>query len=96
MKPKKEQIKIIINQMDFKKIHSVMKFIGWTWKCDTEGKRVPTINELKIVATHCMKQAFFSENKIYNSGGFECEIINNTIELRFILERANPLSKLFE
>jgi hypothetical protein len=89
-----EQIKIILNQMDFKKIHGVMDFLGWTWKCDAEGKRTPTVQELKHFAVHCMKRAWLSEDKFYNSGGFECEIIDNTIELKFIIERVNPLSNL--
>ena len=95
MKSTQEQINIIIQQMDFNKINGVMNFLGWTWKCDAEGRRVPTAKELKIAAVHCMRQAWLSEDKIYNSGGFECEIINNTIELKFVIERANPLSEIF-
>jgi len=95
MKSRKEQITIIIKQMDFNKIQSVMEFLGWTWKCDVEGRRTPTPQELKIAAVHCINQAWKSEDKIYNSGGFECEIINDTIELRFVIERANPLSEMF-
>jgi hypothetical protein len=95
MKSREKQIEIIIKQMDFKKIHDVMNFLGWTWKCDADGKRVPTTQELKIGAVHCINQAWMSEDKIYNSGGFECEVINDTIELRFVIERANPLSEMF-
>jgi len=95
MKSREEQIKFIIEQMDFDKINKVMDFLGWTWRCDAEGRRTPTAKELKIAAVHCINQAWDSEDKIYNSGGFECEVINGIIELKFVIERVNPLSEIF-
>jgi hypothetical protein len=96
MTPRQEQIKTILEDMDFSKIQSVMEHLGWTWEDSESGeKRVPNVEELSVAAEHCINKAWESENKMFNSGGFECEIIEGAIELRFVVEKANPLLRIF-
>lgn len=96
MTAKQEQIENILKDINLKKIQSVMEHLEWTWMdSDTGEKRVPNVNELAVAAEHCMLKAINSEHGIFNSGGFECEIINGAIELRFVIEKVNPLSRIF-
>jgi len=93
---KEEQIEIILNDVDLKKIHKVMKALNWTWKdSNTDEKRIPNIEELKVAAEFCMNKAWESEDKIFQMGGFEAEVIKGAIGLKFIVEDCNPLAKLF-
>lgn len=96
MTAKQEQIDAILVDMDFKKIQSVMEHLKWTWKDSDSGEKIiPNTKDLAVTAEYCMRKAIQSEHKIFNSGGFECEIINGAIELRFVIEKVNPLSGIF-
>ena len=95
MTPRQEQIENILSDMDFKKIQSVMKHLNWKWEDSESGKkRVPNESELAIAAEHCINKAYEHKDEFFTSGGFECEIINGAIELRFVIERVNPLSRI--
>lgn len=90
-----EQIKINLDGLDLEKIHRVMKFLGWTWEdSESKEKSVPTIDELRNMAEFCMDKAWKSDDKLCNLGGFEAEVIEGLISIKFILERSNPLAKL--
>lgn len=93
---KQEQIKHIMNDFDFAKVHSVMKFLDWKWSYDTGEKKTPNIDDLKSIAEHCLTQVSNSEDEsaVCSAGGFEAEQIQGTLELRFILDKVNPLSTL--
>lgn len=92
----KEQIKIILTDFDFKKIHSVMTFLNMKWDYKNEDSKVPSITDLKSLSEYCLNQVANSDDKsaIFSAGGFEAEKIENTLELRFVLDRVNPLSYL--
>lgn len=93
--PKEEQIKINLQELDLNLIHETMKFLNWTWKNSNTGeKRVPNVQEISIVARDCMESAWKSANKISKIGGFEAEVIEGILEIKFILTQANPLSSL--
>lgn len=90
-----KQIKIVLNDTDFGLIHKAMKSLGWTWKdSETGERRTPNVGELKIVAIDCIKKALKSKSNYAQIGGFECDVNQGIIELKFVLTRANPLSKL--
>lgn len=93
---KQEQIKHIMSDFNFEKIHSVMKFLDWKWSYENGDKKIPTIDDLKSVAEHCLSQVSDSEDEssLFSAGGFEAEKIQNTLELRFILDKVNPLEKI--
>jgi hypothetical protein len=93
---KQEQIKHIMSDFDFNKIHSVMKFLDWKWSYENGDKKTPNVDDLKSIAEHCLNQVSDSEDEISvcSAGGFEAEKIENTLELRFILDKVNPLEKL--
>lgn len=96
MTTKQEQIQIILKDMDFEKIHNVMNFLDWTWTNSESGEKIiPDVNELSANAELCMNKAIESDFDYFNSGGFECEIIEGAIELKFVIEKINPLSRLF-
>lgn len=92
----KEQIRIILSECDFKTIHSVMTFLSWKWSYNGEEKKIPSVADLRSVSEYCLNQVANSDDKsaIYSAGGFEAEKIENTLELRFVLDRVNPLSHL--
>lgn len=92
----KEQISFIMSQFDFEKIHSVMKFLKWKWKFSNNEFRVPNIEELKIAAINCLNKVATSHDEVdhFSIGGFEADKINNVLELRFILDKSNPLSQM--
>jgi len=93
----KEQIKLIMNDFDFKKIHSTMKFLNWKWSYENGEKKVPTVSDLISVAEFCLNKVANStdDSTTFNVGGFEADKKDNMLELRFILEKVNPLSSLF-
>lgn len=94
-KSKEEQIKINLEDINLDLIQETMKFLDWTWKDSSSGeKRVPNNQELAIVARDCMESAWKSEDGISSIGAFEAEVIEGVIELRFVLTKSNPLSKL--
>ena len=92
----KVQIKHILADFNFKQIQSVMTFLGWKWNFDNKETRVPDVQELVSVATHCLNEVSSSSDSsaLCAMGGFEAEKIEGTLELRFILERVNPLSSI--
>lgn len=93
MTKKEEQIEGNLELLDVNLIHKAMTALSWTWMKEGEAK-VPTPEEITKKAIFCMNQAWYSENKIFSEGGFESEVIHGLIEIRFILARANPLSRL--
>lgn len=92
----KEQIKHIMADCDFKRIHSVMSFLGWKWAYSNGEKKVPPVADLMSIAEDCLNKVATSEENsaTCSVGGFEAEKIEGTLELRFILDRVNPLSHL--
>jgi len=94
-KSKEEQIKINLEDINLALIQKTMDFLGWTWKdSETGHRRVPNKQELAAVARDCMEKAWKSEDGISCVGGFEAEVIEGAIEIRFVLAKSNPLSNL--
>ena len=95
MTAKEEQIKLSLESLDVKTIHKVLSQNNIKWKDSDSGeKRIPTIAEIKTVAEHCMREAFKSENKSFSMGGFEADVTNGIVEIKFVLTKSNPLSNL--
>jgi hypothetical protein len=96
MTPKKEQIQLNLEDLNLETIHKVIKYLNVKWKdSETGEKRVPTVEEISAVAQHCMEEAFKSEEKTFSMGGFEADVIDGVVEIKFVLTKASPLSKLF-
>ncbi len=96
MTPKKEQIKYNLEDLNIEIISKVLNHLNIKWKdSDTGEKRIPTVDEISAVAEHCMLEAFKSEDKTFAMGGFEAEVVNGIVGIKFVLTQANPLSKLF-
>lgn len=96
MKERDEQIKVILEDFDFKKVHSTMTFLNWEWKFEN-GRRVPSYQELEHNAKMQLRKAWESKEnyECVSLGGFEAVKMDGVLELRFVLEISNPLSKLF-
>lgn len=94
-KSREEQIQMNLKELNLNLIQKTMEFLNWTWKDSETGRRkVPSTKDLSVVAIECMKSAWNSDDKFFSRGGFEAEVIGGTLEIRFILTKANPLSKL--
>ena len=91
-----EQKGIILNDFDFKKVQRVMKALKWQWVGKDGVKYTPTEDDLSIVAGFCLNQVIKSkgDEDMCCIGGFEALKINGVLELRFVVEKANPLSKI--
>lgn len=90
---RQEQIEENLNSLDFDMIRKVMEFLDWRWiDTKTNLRRIPEKEELRKMANICMNRAL-DANGVYSSGGFEAEAIDGIVEIRFILDRANILSK---
>lgn len=96
MKPKNEQIKMCLEDLDLKLIYETIKSNGWTL-LDTESKerKVPTLLEVQKAAEKCMREAFKSDNKIARHDRFEAEVNRGVLSIKFVLTQASPLISLF-
>lgn len=56
------QIKYIIEEIDFEKIHKTMVFLKWTWF--TAGSITPNIDELRTYSIKLLKNVWDSEEGI--------------------------------
>lgn len=92
---KEEQIKLNLEILDVNFIHKVLSQNDIKWTNPENGdKRIPTIQEIETVAEHCMREACKSDKKYHTIGGFEAEVIDGLVEIKFVLTKANLLSKL--
>ena len=91
-----EQKEIILSDFDFKKVQRVMKALKWQWVGKDGVKYTPNEDDLSIVAGFCLSQVIKSrsDEDMCCIGGFEALRVNNVLELRFVVEKANPLSKI--
>lgn len=81
---------------NFKDVHTTMTALNWTWKYENGEIKVPPIEDLKSMAEFCLNRVADSEDETASSafGGFEADKVEETLELRFIVDRANPLSPM--
>jgi hypothetical protein len=92
---KNEQIRLALESLDVNTIQSVLTFLDVKWRVVDSGEnRVPTSDEIKIVAEHCMLKAFESDDYLFKMGGFEAEVVEGIVGIKYILTQSNPLSKL--
>lgn len=92
---KNEQIRLALETLDVNTIQSVLNYLGVKWRVVDSGEnRVPTADEIKIVAEHCMLKAFESNDRIFRMGGFEAEVVEGIVGIKYILTQSNPLSTL--
>ena len=91
----KEQIDLILEGFDFKKVHIGMTAVDWKWKFEN-GIRVPTYQELQHNAKIQLEKVAASEDDtaIFSLGGFEASKQDNVLQLRFIFALSNPLGLL--
>lgn len=92
----KEQIDMILEDFNFKTVHSTLTALGIKWAQGDKTPKVPTEDEIKNLAEFLLQKAAMSkkENDYYEICGLEAEKIKNILELRFVLERASPLKPL--
>ena len=91
----KEQIKIILEDFDFKKVHKAMIAVDWKWKFQN-GRRIPSYQELEHNAKITLEKVASSKEEVvvFKLGGFCASKENNILQLQFILEESNSLSYL--
>lgn len=95
MTNKNEQIRLTLEALDVDSIQSVLAHLDIKWVDVKTGKsRVPTSEEILIIAEHCMIKAFQSETKMFKIGGFEAEVVEGVVGIKYIIAQSSPLSKL--
>jgi len=95
MKRVEEQINYNIQNLDVDLIHRVIKFLNIKWTDSKSGAdKIPSKDDIISVASYCMRKAFQSEDKFFSIGGFESEVIQGVVEIKFILTKSNSLLKL--
>jgi hypothetical protein len=88
-KKNNRQIEEILNEFNFKRVHSVMKRLNWKWLLPTGEHRVPTPEELRVEAEKRLKRVASGKTTASGSGGLMAErLMDGVLELRFELEVA--------
>lgn len=91
-----EQAVLIMEEFDFKQVHEVMKHQNIKYQIGTGKSVVLTEEQLRSVAAECLNKVIKSKELNASSEicGFEAEKIEDLLELRFVLQRVNPLKSL--
>jgi hypothetical protein len=95
----KEQKEIILKDFDFCKVEKVMTALDWKWVdggAHNDLEYQPKIVDLKRVAELCIDSVIANDEDedVYSLGGFEAIKLNGMLELRFVIDKANPLESL--
>jgi hypothetical protein len=95
----KEQKEIILKDFDFCKVEKVMTALDWKWVMGGIPGNIeyrPNISQLKNVANTCLDLVIESDQNedTCSMGGFEAIKLNGMLELRFVIDKANPLESL--
>lgn len=92
-----EQIKLIIEECDFKMIHKLMKVMNITWKFHNKPESVPTVEDIIAKAQILLEDVKNSsdEEDVISFSGLEAHKLNGVLELRFVPVRSNPLGNFF-
>jgi len=88
-----EQIEFVLEGFNFKKMQIVLEALFLS-----EGKTrmdVPSLKELREIGKTCLEKAD-EKNGIFEYGMFEAIKEGEIFELRFVVEKSNPLSHLFD
>jgi hypothetical protein len=73
----KKQIDEIMEEFDFKKVHSVMKYVDWRWVKDGDDDfemEIPNIERMKETARRLLEESAEKDREEYASiatGGFK-------------------------
>lgn len=90
----RKDVKKIIEEFDFGKVHDVMTHLNWIWY--NEG--VPNIAKLIILASELLEKVYFEaeknrEDSFRSTGGFEAEAFydghNIKLQLKFVITEFN-------
>lgn len=92
----KEQIKIVLEDFDFHKVHKAMTHLGIKWRFEN-GIRVPTYQELEHNSKLYLEKVASSKEEVatFKLGGLCASKEGGVLQLQFILEESNPLGSLF-
>ena len=87
MKSKDDQIKEIIANFDWVKVHKVFISLKWEY-AKTLGREagIPTIGDLINTATYCLQAVANGEGTGCGTGGFRATIDNGSLGLEFVVE----------
>lgn len=81
----KQQIKNILEEFDFKRVHDSMVALDWHYTDYHENKSyIPDIQELKNTAQFCLERAV--KYRLSETGGFLAVHSGGVLNLYFVLE----------
>jgi len=87
MKSKDEQIKEIIANFDWVKVHKVFVTLKWEYaKTSMHEEGIPTIGTLINTAADCLQAVANGEGTGCGTGGFRATIDNCSLGLEFVVE----------
>ena len=70
MDARESQIRELVEQFNFERVHIVMTALDWEWRSlPNEPGGVPTVSRLKAMARHLLREAI--NHKVVESGGFK-------------------------
>lgn len=92
----KEQIEILLEDFNFENVQTILTVLKRPWKQGSDIPKIPSIEEIKNMAEHCLLQVANSSDPsaYYEIYGLEAEKIEGAFELRFVPERVNTLKPL--
>lgn len=84
----RDDLKQIMENFDFNKVHSVMKLLDWKWYSEHANGMVPTIDEMKECVCDLFESGMKQQSEDFeiSTGGFTLSLYNNCLSLEFILE----------
>ena len=89
----RKEVKEIIEEFDFGKVHNVMVHLNWKW-----WDEVPTIGKIIVRASEMLEEVYYKaettkKDSFIGTGGFEAEAHyeggNINLQLKFVLAGLN-------
>ena len=79
----------ILDNFDFRKVHTAMRSIDWQWQHGADGFKVPSTQRLFEVARRILTSVEDGETACISTGGFTAYIEDGILGLEFVLEVCN-------
>lgn len=93
----REQVTMIMDQFDFEEVGKVMEFVNWPLRpTPSMPSFKPNVDYLKNLAMDCLNKAVDSEDESVSieCGPFEANKEGGLLELKFVVQKLNPLAAL--
>lgn len=64
----------LLDRFDFVKVHTIMEQLDWQWHFTSTDRHVPSVEELRAVATEYVRKVVNGETSSIRGGGLRAEV----------------------